>query len=210
MERRNFMQRVAQSLGVLGFCSLPFALSHLMMPGRTIAGQMHIPLPGAKQDSQEFVAACIGCGLCGEVCPPRCIQFYKHTEGDRANTPYIDPAEKACILCGLCIEACPTDALQSTPVREIRMGIAQIDRVACYPWVNEGVCGACVSICPLGESAIGFEFGNIYRPTIQQGCVGCGLCVEVCPEPSLPIRIVARSEPTVAQHGLGVRRKQYR
>lgn len=89
------------------------------------------------------------------------------------------------------------------------MGIAQIDRVACYPWVDRGICGACVGICPLGDSAIDFEFGNIYRPVVKQGCVGCGLCVEVCPEPSLPIRIVDRSEPTEARHGMGVRRKIY-
>lgn len=209
MLRRDFMLRLLQAMGVLGFCSLPFAITRMMMPSQVIAGQSHIPLPGALPDKHDFVEACIGCGLCGEVCPPRCVKFYKHTEGAKANTPYIDPAEKGCILCGKCIEACPTDALTETPVRDIKMGIAQIDRVACYPWVDRGICGACVSICPLGESAIGFEFGNIYRPTIKQACVGCGLCVEVCPEPSLPIRIVDRSEPTIARHGMGVRRKIY-
>lgn len=209
MRRRQLMLRVIQSLGVLAFSSLPFALTRLMMPGRVIAGQAHIPLPGALPEAQGFIAACIGCGLCGEVCPPRCVKFYKHTEGARANTPYIDPAEKGCILCGKCMQACPTHALSETPLREIKMGTAQIDRVACYPWVDRGICGACVSICPLGDTAIGFEFGNIYRPAIKPGCVGCGLCVEVCPEPSLPIRIVDRSEPTVARHGMGVRRKIY-
>ena len=80
------------------------------------------------------------------------------------------------------------------------MGIAQIYRTACYPWVDRGICGACVAICPLGDRAINFEFANIYRPVVQQGCVGCGLCVEICPEPSLPIRIVQRHQGTVAEH----------
>lgn len=205
MQRRDFILRLLQAMGVLGFSSLPFAITRMMMPSQVLAGQAHIPLPGALPDKAGFVGACIGCGLCGEVCPPRCVKFYKHTEGAKANTPYIDPAEKGCILCGKCIDACPTNALTETPVRDIKMGIARIDRVACYPWVDRGICGACVGICPLGDLAIGFEFGNIYRPVVKQGCVGCGLCVEVCPEPSLPIRIVDRSEPIVARHGMGVR-----
>ena len=209
MQRRHFLSRLVKFLGISGFVALPFGLVRLMQPGRVIAGQMHVPLPGAKQQEQDFIAACIGCGLCGEVCPPRCVKFYKHTEAAKANTPYIDPAEKGCILCAKCMAACPTDALSEMPIREVRMGIAQIDRVACYPWVDRGICGACVSICPLGDSAIGFDFGNVYRPIIKDGCVGCGLCVEVCPEPSLPIRVVDRSEPTVASHGMGVRRKIY-
>lgn len=209
MQRRHFLSRLVKFLGVTGFVSLPFGLVRLLQPGRVIAGQKHVPLPGALENAADFNAACIGCGLCGEVCPPRCVKFYKHTEGAKANTPYIDPAEKGCILCGKCMQACPTDALTELPAREVKMGIAQIDRVACYPWVDRGICGACVSICPLGESAIGFEFGNVYRPVVKQACVGCGLCVEVCPEPSLPIRIVDRSEPTVARHGMGIRRKVY-
>jgi len=89
------------------------------------------------------------------------------------------------------------------------MGIAQIDRAACYPWVDEGICGACVVICPLGDKAIHFTFANIYKPAVLGGCVGCGQCVEVCPEPSLPIRIVHRSEGTVAKHGVATRRRSY-
>ena len=94
----------------------------------------------------------------------------------------------------------PTEALVETPLNDIDMGIAQIDRAACYPWVDRGICGACVSVCPLGERAIGFEMWNQYRPVIKDGCVGCGLCVEVCPEPSLPIWIVDRAQGTVAKH----------
>ena len=209
MRRRAFINRFIRLSGIIGFSSLPYWLARLMMPGQVIAGQIHIPLPGALPDRNNFIAACIGCGLCGEVCPPRCVKFYKDTEGNKADTPYIDPAEKGCILCGKCMTACPTNALSEMPIHEIKMGIAQIDRVACYPWVDQGICGACVSICPLGDRAIDFEFGNVYRPYIKQACVGCGLCVEVCPEPSLPIRIVDRSEPTVARHGMGVRRKIY-
>ena len=73
--------------------------------------------------------------------------------------------------------ACPTEALTVT-ARDA---------------IDTGVCGACVSVCPLGENAIGFKMWNQYRPVIKQGCVGCGLCIEVCPHPSKPIWIVERT-----------------
>jgi ferredoxin-type protein NapG len=94
------------------------------------------------------------------------------------------------------MEACPTEALAVMPRDEIDMGFAEIDETACYPWVDRGICGACATICPLGDRAIGFDFANIYRPVVKQGCVGCGLCVEVCPHPSKPIWIAGRSGET--------------
>jgi ferredoxin-type protein NapG len=98
------------------------------------------------------------------------------------------------------MEVCPTDSLTLIKREEIVMGIAQIDRTACYPWVDRGICGACVSICPLGDRAINFKQWNQYQPVVQKGCVGCGLCVEVCPHPSLPIWIVERPQGRDVQH----------
>lgn len=207
MKRRSFMQKLALNIGLVGFSVLPFGISRILYPKVYARPDTRVPLPGALTDHESFIEACIGCGLCGEVCPPGCIQFHTVDGSAESNQPYIDPARKGCILCGLCMEVCPTNALTVTPVREVDMGIAQIDRVACYPWVDKGICGACVSVCPLGEKAISFEFGNFYQPVVNEGCVGCGQCVEVCPEPSLPIRIVDRSEGTVARHGVGIRKK---
>jgi len=206
MNRRSFIKKFTMTMGVISFGLLPFVMGRLLRPKLKASESNRIPLPGALANKQDFEQACIGCGLCGEVCPPRCIQFYKHEGGLVADTPYIDPVQKSCILCGLCMEICPTNALTVTNVREVKMGIAQIDRAACYPWVDAGICGACVSICPIGSGAIDFEFGNFYRPIVKDKCVGCGQCVEVCPEPSLPINIVAPSKGTVAQHGVGIRK----
>ena len=100
------------------------------------------------------------------------------------------------------MEVCPTEALTLVERDQVDMGIAQIDRTACYPWVDRGICGACVSICPIGDKGIDFKQWNQYQPVIQDGCVGCGLCVEVCPHPSLPIRIVERSAGTITHHAV--------
>jgi ferredoxin-type protein NapG len=199
MKRRSFMQNMIFAGGVLVASNLPYGLSRLLAPNVQAAtrSRREIPLPGALADPEAFAQACIGCGLCSEVCPPDCIRFHAHEGGNRVNLPYINPEQKACTLCGKCMEVCPTDALTVTDRTKVDMGIAQIDRTACYPWVDHGICGACVSACPLGHDAINFNMWNQYRPVVQKDCVGCGLCVESCPHPSLPIRIVERSKGTI-------------
>ena len=199
MERRGFLQNLTASAAALAAGAVPYGFSHLLAPGSAAAQRNYLRPPGALEDPAAFVAACIGCGLCGEVCPPACIRFHVRDGGGKVNTPYIDPEQKGCILCDKCMAVCPTEALTVIPRDEIDMGVAQIDRTACYPWVDRGICGACVSICPMGGKAIGFKLWNQYRPVIRQGCVGCGLCVEVCPHPSKPIWIVERPRDTVAK-----------
>lgn len=204
MQRRRFMKGLVVGSGTLAAAGLPYGVARLLSPVQARGFSQHLRPPGALADDAAFIAACIGCGLCGEVCPPRCILFEHRDGGKASNTPYINPEIKACILCNRCIEACPTDALADTPREQVRMGLAQIDRSACYPWVDRGVCGACVAICPLGDRAIGFEFANMYRPVVKEnGCVGCGLCVEICPHPSLPIRIVEPGQGSVTRHETG-------
>ncbi|MCP4695468.1 MAG: 4Fe-4S dicluster domain-containing protein [Gammaproteobacteria bacterium] len=200
MQRRNFLQRLIYTATTLAGAALPYGLSRMLAPAQAYEISTHLRPPGALKDDNAFIDACIGCGLCGEVCPPQCILFNWREGGKEVNIPYINPEYRACILCDKCMEVCPTESLTKIPRKEIDMGIAQIDRTACYPWVDRGICGACATVCPLGERAIGFDFANIYRPVVREGCVGCGLCVEICPHPSLPIWIVERSKGTVASH----------
>jgi ferredoxin-type protein NapG len=194
MKRRSVLQNLIAYAAFLAVSALPYGVATVLAPGRARAKRNYLRPPGALKDDAAFVAACIGCGLCGEVCPPRCIKFHTRDGGAKINTPYIDPEQKGCILCDKCMEVCPTAALTVVPRNDIDMGIAEIDTTACYPWVDRGICGACVSVCPLGDKAIGFKLWNQYRPIIKQGCVGCGLCVEVCPHPSLPIWVVERPQ----------------
>lgn len=199
MQRRSLIRNLFKAALLLATAAIPYGLSGVLSPRRAAAQRNYRRPPGALADKSRFEEACIGCGLCGEVCPPRCIRFHTRDGGGKVNTPYIDTAEKACILCNKCMAVCPTDALTPTKRDDIDMGLAQIDRTACYPWVDRGICGACVSVCPLGARAIRFKQWNQYQPIIEKGCVGCGLCVEVCPHPSKPIWIVDRSEESLAR-----------
>ena len=198
MKRRSALQHLIYGAGLLAAGSTPWGLSRLLLPEVQADPRERLRPPGALK-GDAFEQACIGCGLCGEICPPRCILFHQRDGAAKANTPYINPTLKACTLCAKCMEVCPTEALTETARSDIDMGIAQIDRSACFPWVDKGICGACVTICPVGDRAIKFKMWNQYRPIVQPGCVGCGLCVEVCPHPSLPIWIVERGEGTVAK-----------
>jgi ferredoxin len=170
-------------------------------------GQFPIRPPGALPE-EAFHAACTRCYLCGEVCPVDCIRFPGRVEGaqppllrapgamlresldppvwEARETPLILPWKNACILCMKCGPACPTGALRPIPEdretigRQVRMGLAVIDRKICLPWTRTSWCGACLTICPYRGEAITVDHQG--RPTIHPSrCTGCGLCVEVCP-----------------------------
>ena len=205
MRRRGLLKKFTYVGGIVTASSLPYVLARLLSPktkqqkSNTRLNALLKP-PGAMNDDASFNQACIGCSLCGEVCPPACIKFRQRDGGNEVNLPYIDPVQSGCTLCGKCMDVCPTEALVKVARNQIDMGVAQIDRTACYPWTDNGICGACVTICPLGDKAISFDFANIYRPVVNDACVGCGLCVEVCPHPVLPIRIVQHGQTSIASH----------
>jgi ferredoxin-type protein NapG len=114
--------------------------STLVVAGSAIAyGAVSVPLlrkdrlllrpPGAL-DEDIFLASCIKCGQCLQVCPPQVIKLAGISQGFGIGTPYIIPREGACILCsGLpCVLACPTGALahELSLGKDAQMGLAVI------------------------------------------------------------------------------------
>jgi ferredoxin-type protein NapG len=114
--------------------------STLVVAGSAIAyGAVSVPLlrkdrvllrpPGAL-DEDIFLASCIKCGQCLQVCPPQVINLAGISQGFGIGTPYIVPREGGCILCsGLpCVLACPTGALahELSLGKDAEMGLAVI------------------------------------------------------------------------------------
>lgn len=69
--------------------------------------------PGAL-DEKDFLASCIKCGQCVQVCPVNAIKLDDIVHGFGIGVPYIDSREQACdFSCDAvqCVLACPTGAL---------------------------------------------------------------------------------------------------
>jgi ferredoxin-type protein NapG len=69
--------------------------------------------PGAL-DEKDFLASCIKCGQCVQVCPVSAIKLADLVDGFGVGVPYIDARAQACdFSCDAvqCILACPTGSL---------------------------------------------------------------------------------------------------
>lgn len=161
----------------------------LLTTGARSGERWRLPIrpPTASKDDAAFRAACVSCGLCGTVCENGCIKFFGIDEPMHgASTPFLDVRRRSCTLCMRCTQICPTDAL--TPVEndldviaeQVDMGTAVVDPDRCLSYLGR-VCGYCHDACPLPGQAI-----RLVPPAlpvvIADGCVGCGRCVELCPQ----------------------------
>ncbi len=114
--------------------------STLAITGGAVAyGAVGVPLlrrdglllrpPGALAED-HFLASCIKCGQCLQVCPPQILHLAGISRGFGIGTPYITPREGGCLLCaGLpCVLACPTGALAHdiSLGKDAEMGLAVI------------------------------------------------------------------------------------
>lgn len=143
--------------------------------------------PGALASS-AFLAACLRCGKCAQVCRYGSIRIASGADGTLVGTPFIRPRETPCFLCMDCVPACPTGALRPGTAREkAAMGIAVVDRDTCLAWQGN-VCHTCFMACPFYDKAIVLE--DFSRPVVrEEHCVGCGICEHVCPMRTAAIRV---------------------
>lgn len=174
--------------------------------------------PGAL-DEKRFMALCIRCNRCLEVCPYGSIK--RARLGPTMGTPYVFPEIKACYLCMACCRLCPTGALYRDlrSPEKVQMGRASIDKSICYSHLFlehdvlpetsgkriAALCNTCYNVCPLQEKAIRLE--KSLFPVIMDGCVGCGICVERCPtRPRRAVNVIPSGMGRVDEAGFYFRR----
>jgi ferredoxin-type protein NapG len=104
--RRRFLRSVLLTGGIFGaalsgYLPLAYAQKKRLRP------------PGAL-DEKDFLASCIKCGQCVQVCPVSAIRLADIVDGFGIGAPYIAARDQACdFSCDAvqCILACPTGAL---------------------------------------------------------------------------------------------------
>lgn len=145
-----------------------------------VTGKTVLRPPGAVAED-EFMARCIQCNKCGQVCPYDTIKVADAGFGSKFGSPVVYPRDIPCYVCMKCPPVCPTGALDNsvTDKRQIAMGIAWIDEDKCLPY-NGVICRACFDACPIFREAITLD-DDIYPVVHEDPCIGCGICQHVCP-----------------------------
>lgn len=163
--RRGFLQACAFAM-LLGIGESAHALRHRA-----------VLRPPGGQDEETFLATCIRCDRCREICPTGAIGITNFEDGIlNVRTPIMKFHIGHCTMCKKCVDVCPTVALKPFTPNRVKIGFAVVnDR--CIAW-SVGGCTVCKSACPY--HAITLDKDN--RPVIDaQACNGCGLCEKVCP-----------------------------
>jgi len=179
--RREFLRSIVLLGGVTGL-----GLAELVP---TMAeSKLRLRPPGALAE-KDYLAACIKCGQCVQVCPVDAIELGDVLDGQGSGAAYIDARAQACdFSCdGLqCVLACPTGALthEINYSHETRMGVAVLTKpTSCLAMQGKGFKGVI-----RGEDYDGeLRFDEIDRwnpiPLNQHPfeLEICDLCVRLCP-----------------------------
>ena len=232
-DRREFIKY--STLGALGL-----ALGGGMIFSPYILGAENRLRPPGAVDEEKFLALCIKCGQCLQVCPYHSIKLADMAKGIGIGTPYIDADERGCYACKAvpCVLACPSGALDHhcEKPEDIHMGIAVLEfpdtclaitNTPLPKGYNEQIhnftdsvrnvtqlelnvvshmdeflpengenkqCTLCADMCPIPSPMTAISMvsyiGGGNKPEIYDGCIGCGVCQEVCPTstPSIVVK----------------------
>jgi len=179
--RRKFMATTLQSVGLT-------ALGGLLWSGysdEVKAAPLVLRPPGALPE-EDFLKACIKCGLCAEACVnresnknrdgskrPGTLQMAKGGDHIMIGTPFFKPVEVPCYMCDdiPCVPVCPSGALdmpsllnetEELDINKARMGLAVVHKESCIAfWGIQ--CDACYRACPLLDEAITLEYAKNER-----------------------------------------------
>ena len=185
--RRQFLKGVAQAAA--GGVIMGGAWSQLISEAKS--APLALKPPGALE-TDDFLATCIKCGVCVEVCPYDTLYLGAVGSGTPWGVPTFEPREVPCEMCEdiPCARACPTGALDNKMenINTARMGLAVLDDKSCI--AMQGLrCEACYRVCPLIDKALKLALRPMERtgvhaffePVVDSDfCTGCGKCERAC------------------------------
>ncbi|MGI2171363.1 ferredoxin-type protein NapG [Shewanella sp. MF05960] len=189
VNRRQFLATTAKASCVMGMVGL--GLTTVATQSRQL-DPFAIRPPGALAED-DFLSACVRCGLCVEACPYDTLKLARWFEGAATGTPFFTARDIACEMCDdiPCVKACPSGSLDHKleNIDDAKMGIAVlIDEKNCLNY--RGLrCDVCYRVCPLIDKAITLELQRneksghhaMFLPTINPDlCTGCGKCEHAC------------------------------
>lgn len=139
--------------------------------------------PPGGQDETSFLAGCLHCEKCREICPHTAVAPTPIENGLLvARTPRMDYKQGWCNFCEdieggpRCIAVCPTHALKEVDVSSVILGKAVLNRDWCLAAKGMG-CHECVDACNYEALELGYD--NV--PVVDfDACNGCGACEYVC------------------------------
>lgn len=179
--RREFMRSIMLAAGIVGVAGVGY---YPVVNSETI----RLRPPGAL-DEKDFLASCIKCGQCVQVCPVEAIVLADIMDGFGVGTPYLDARDQACdFSCdGLqCVLACPTGSLshEINYPHETRMGFARLARPKkCLAMQGKGFKG--VARGPDFKGTLRFDEIDRWNPLPvaehEYDLEVCDLCMRQCP-----------------------------
>lgn len=199
LSRRRFIVDTART--VSGVALLGVGLGLYTKEAKSLPAYALRP-PGVKNED-DFLAACIRCGLCVRDCPFDILKLSEVAEPVTLGTPYFEARKIPCEMCEdiPCVKACPTGALDKelTDIDDARMGLAVIvDQETCLNYLGLR-CDVCHRICPLINEAITLEPRHnqrsgkhtLFIPVVHSDkCTGCGKCERACVLEEAAIKIL--------------------
>ncbi|QYZ67718.1 MAG: quinol dehydrogenase [Gammaproteobacteria bacterium (ex Lamellibrachia satsuma)] len=189
MNRRQFLGNMLKTACGVGLVGMGLGI----YSNRASSLPAHYLRPPGALPEEDFLGACIRCGLCVRDCPYDMLFLGEVGDDVATGTPYFVARTGPCEMCEdiPCIAACPTNALDHglTDIEESRMGLAVVvDQETCIAF--HGLrCEVCFNVCPIRGRAITLDLQHnvrsgkhaLFIPVVHSdACTGCGLCERAC------------------------------
>ncbi|MBL0721556.1 MAG: 4Fe-4S dicluster domain-containing protein [Sulfurovum sp.] len=189
--RRDFIK-----YSTLGIFAGVLAGGFVIAP-KIILAESRLRPPGSINE-KEFLALCIKCGQCLQVCPYHSIKLADIGHGHGVGTPYIDANKRGCYACNAvpCVLACPSGALDHSceKTEDIQMGIAVLSNPkSCLAISNtlipDGYLDKMRQFIDDTRNVTNLELEIMEKLVGYQG-KECTLCADICPIPN-PLSAIA-------------------